>query len=194
MFCTSCGHAVGPSSTFCQSCGKQLDNQSGKPPATQGGRHNSQGTKIFWVVMAGIVLAAIAGSIGRAPSDNGASIASTKATTSEPVPSQSNQDDMPSESPTRKLDTKTTATVEKLLREKWAIETQNNLWREGMEMTFQVHGTTLYIKYVPAGESFAFQFREQFLQQNADELKKLGFKRIELSNGDNVWVWTVSQL
>jgi hypothetical protein len=82
--------------------------------------------------------------------------------------------------------------AKKILREKYAQETQNDLWRQGMEMTFQAHGTTLYVRYVLAGDAFAFQFHERFLHDNTETLTALGFKNVELSNDETVWRWKLS--
>jgi hypothetical protein len=82
--------------------------------------------------------------------------------------------------------------VLKAVREEWIRNTQEGLYREGVEMKFQARGTTLYVKYVLAGEAFAFQFHETFLGQNGATLKALGFKRVELSNGENQWSWNLA--
>lgn len=82
--------------------------------------------------------------------------------------------------------------VLKAVREEWIRNTQEALYRQGMEITFQARGTTLYVKYVLAGDAFAFQFHETFLGENGAILKTLGFKRVELSNGDKSWSWDLA--
>jgi hypothetical protein len=77
------------------------------------------------------------------------------------------------------------------MRDTYAAETQKDLWRQGIEMTFQARGTTLYVRYILAGDAFKFQFQEQFVQQNAEKLKALGFTRVELTNDDTVWSWNL---
>jgi len=82
--------------------------------------------------------------------------------------------------------------VLKAVREEWIRNTQEALYREGMEITFQARGTTLYVHDVTAGNAYAFQFHETFLGQNGATLKTLGFKRVELSNGDKSWSWDLA--
>jgi peptidyl-prolyl cis-trans isomerase A (cyclophilin A) len=81
----------------------------------------------------------------------------------------------------------------KAVREEWIKNTQQELWREGEEITFQSRGTTLYVKYALAGDAFAFQFGETFLGQNGAKLKALGFKRAYLSNGDTGWTYDLAR-
>lgn len=86
----------------------------------------------------------------------------------------------------------TDAAALKAVREEWIKNTQKELWRQGMEMTVQARGTTLYVKYVLAGDAFAFQFGETFLGQNGGTLKALGFKKVYLSNGETGWTWDLA--
>ena len=79
----------------------------------------------------------------------------------------------------------------KALREQWAKKMQEDIWRQGVEMTFQAQGSTLYVKYVLAGNAFRFQFQEQVVQPNMSMLKQLGFTQVLLDNGDDVWSWRV---
>lgn len=79
----------------------------------------------------------------------------------------------------------------KALREEWIRNAQQELWRQGVEMTCQARGTTLYVKYVLAGEAFAFQFGETFLGKNGATLKALGFRksicRTVKTGGRGIW-------
>jgi len=87
------------------------------------------------------------------------------------------------------------------LRDAFASETQKELWREGMEMTFAARGSTLHIEYVLAGKAFAFQFGESFIGDNRDMLRELGFKRVVLSDGNladdaavsHEWSWDLTK-
>ena len=91
--------------------------------------------------------------------------------------------------------------AEKLIREAYAKQAQEELWREGVEMTVQARGTNLHLEYVLAGKAFAFQFGEGFVSKNADRLKVMGFKRVELTDGDSsngmeadhVWSWNLNK-
>jgi hypothetical protein len=81
----------------------------------------------------------------------------------------------------------------KKYRDEWIRNTQQELWRQDTEMTIQARGTTLYVKYVLAGDAFAFQFGETFLGQNGATLKTLGFKKVYLSNGETGWTFDLSR-
>ena len=89
----------------------------------------------------------------------------------------------------------------KLFREKWIRATQEELWRQGIEMTFQARGTTLHVEYIMAGKAFAFNFGETFVHKNAETLRTLGFKRVELLDGDAAndveadhrWSWNLTK-
>lgn len=81
----------------------------------------------------------------------------------------------------------------KAIREEWIKNAQQDLWRQGMEMTVQARGTTLYVEYALAGQAFAFQFGETFLGKNGATLKALGFKKVYLSNGEGGWTWDLSR-
>jgi hypothetical protein len=79
--------------------------------------------------------------------------------------------------------------LQKSLREAWVKSTQEQLWREGLEMTLQARGSTLYVKYILAGDAFAFQFSEKLIQPNLPMLRNVGFTRVVLDNGDTLRTW-----
>jgi hypothetical protein len=91
--------------------------------------------------------------------------------------------------------------AEKMIREAYATQAQEELWREGVEMTVQARGTTLHLEYALAGKAFAFQFGEGFVSKNGNRLKVMGFKRVELTDGDSsngleadhVWSWNLNK-
>jgi hypothetical protein len=207
MHCNKCGEVIKEGSHFCSNCGTSVPPTNASrlerfPSALTSTNKNDQTGKrtksvgIFWLVMGAILLAAAAGILGRDPSqDSGPKTAAAPQLTdgsivvaSEPMP------DKPTSSAERKA-------AQKVLREKWIEETQKELWRQGMEMTFQARGTTLNVEYVLAGKAFAFQFGESFVAKNAGTLRALGFKRVELLDGDSSndieadhrWSWNLTK-
>lgn len=82
--------------------------------------------------------------------------------------------------------------LQKTLREQWAKNSQEELWREGYEIKFRAQGTTLYVDYILAGDAFAFQFNEKVIQPNSGMLKQLGFTRVVLNNGDMLRIWQLN--
>jgi zinc-ribbon domain len=194
MFCGTCGQQVPDSARFCQNCGGQLPISPIVPPQssaqlTQDGpakKHSALKTAGLVVVFVflGLFLLII---WATKPQSESQQESATR-------PDLSTQRSTTASTPPQKLpDPASIKAAQKILREKWAEETQKDLWRQGMEMTFQAHGTTLYVKYVPAGDAFAFQFHEGFLHDHAETLRGLGFKTVELSNGDSEWRWKLSQ-
>jgi hypothetical protein len=149
--------------------------------------------------MAGILLAAIAGTLGRHPDDSvGDSAASSQSNSSapgqvatHPVQVQGQNEVTPALASEKPLSPADRRTAEKRARETYAIETQKDLWRQGIETTFQARGTTLFVRNVLAGDAFKFQFQEQFIAQNRNTLKELGFTRVELTNDDTMWSWNL---
>jgi len=193
MFCTACGQRVVPGSTFCQSCGAVLDGGTSHPPSVQLSRKSAhpQKSRIFWLTMGGLVLAAIAGMVARSPSNDSTPVAPQQTASPATAPAKDSGQVASKQVPDQPIDPKARKAAERQMRETYATETQKELWRQGMEMTLQARGTTLYVRYVLAGDAFKFQFQEQFVQQNAETLKALGFTRVELTNDDTVWSWNL---
>jgi hypothetical protein len=105
----------------------------------------------------------------------------------------------PTPKPESALDRKARERSESLVRQSvrrvYAQSTQEKLWRSGIECKVQTRGpheTTLYLQYALAGDSFRFQFGEGFVGPYAAELREMGFKKVELSDGFSYgWVWTL---
>jgi len=191
MFCGFCGEQVPAGARFCQNCGGQcaISPIPASPVSSQVPQAIPRKNKSRLRAVGSVLIFCALGLFALV-------IWVARQVTETPEREVQNQSDLstqpnstiskPQEKPISPAEMKA---AQKILREKWAEETQKDLWRQGMEMTFQARGTTLYIKYVLAGEAFAFQFHEGFLSDNAETLRGLGFKTVELSNGDNVWSW-----
>lgn len=202
MYCQSCGSTIDQNARFCQSCGKpQLPAPSPSTPVStvnisqaspQAARPKKETqSRIFWLIMGGIILVAVAGEIGKSPkspsNDPNASPASSPQETPSPVVKEN-----VTATPEPPVDPTVQKAAQKQLREEWVKGTQEEMWRQGYEMKVQAHGTTLYVEYILAGDAFAFQFRDGFLRDSTQTLRTLGFKRIQLSNGDKIWSWTLA--
>jgi len=77
-------------------------------------------------------------------------------------------------------------------REAFAETVENQLLREWYEMEVQAIGpdkTTLHVYYALAGKAFAYHFADN--NEVFKSARAAGFKKIELSNGDAVWTWTL---
>lgn len=205
MFCDSCGHQVPESARFCQNCGRQFPLSPIAPtpvpsPVTQAipAKGNTGPRTVGLVMVAlGLCIVVFLATVQRSGTSHSGTSRLEASDQSEPSTKQRPAISTPSPSistpEAKQPDPAALKAAQKVLREKWTEETQKDLWRQGVEMTFQAHGTTLYVKYVLAGDAFAFQFHDGFLHDNAETLKGLGFKAVELSNGDNVWSWKLSQ-
>ncbi len=187
MFCDSCGHQVLDSARFCQNCGRQFPISPIAPTPACSQAPQTVPKKARKLKTAGLVITFSA--LGLLV----LSILSTRQQSETPGKDAGDQSELstqqtpatpkPEEKPLSPAEMKA---AQKVLREKWAEETQKELWRQGMEMTFQTRGTTLFVKYILAGDAFAFQFHEEFLHDNAETMRGLGFETVVLSNGDNV--------
>lgn len=193
MFCDFCGHQLADSSRFCKNCGRQfltapiasIPAFSQAPPKKTHIILKTVGLVLVLVVvgLVALVIFAYQSAVRDFSKQDGGTQSELSA---QPNPAITSSEQKLPDPAAKKA-------AQKVLRETWAAETQKDLWRQGMEMTFQAHGTTLYVKYVLAGDAFAFQFHEEFMHDNAETLKGLGFKNVELSNGDNVWSWKLSK-
>jgi len=194
MFCGSCGQEIPNNARFCQRCGSSVVLPSISQPNASKGTFDPQPQAmakkhpILWVVGFGLLGLVVISHVLTDSKPNGSDQSTVGDLKSKPQPASINSQE------SQHVDTAVQAKAQKLLREKWARETQEALWKEGMEMTFQARDTTLYVHYVLAGDAFVFQFKDQFLHDNADILKTLGFKNVQLSNGDTVWTWKVADL
>jgi hypothetical protein len=87
MYCQNCGSAISQNARFCESCGQPqapspIVSTTNAPQVAQPGKRPK--SKIFWLIMVGIILAIIAGVIGNSPSDS-----SSKEPSTPPKPMQS---------------------------------------------------------------------------------------------------------
>jgi len=198
MFCGSCGQQIPDNSHFCQHCGQLVVSNTVAPASATNPIVDIQATPkkrslvkstLLLIVAAFVIYGVVR--IWTVLSDFEAFLKKPDSQSQRlaPGPSDARTGASVPETPSTPAMQKT---AQRILREKWAEETQKDLWRQGVEMTLQAHGTTLYVKYVLAGDAFAFQFHEGFLHDNAEALIGLGFRTVELSNGDNVWSWKLS--
>jgi hypothetical protein len=75
-------------------------------------------------------------------------------------------------------------------RKALARQLQQTAWRNGCECKIEARGTTFYFEYVLIGRAFTFQFGEDVLNPNRDKFRKLGFKKVTLTDGyENSWTW-----
>jgi hypothetical protein len=78
MYCQNCGSVLSQEARFCQSCGKPQPLPEPLPPqpplvaapVTQAVQPQKPKSRIFWIVVGGIILAIIVGIFGKSPSDN----------------------------------------------------------------------------------------------------------------------------
>jgi hypothetical protein len=187
MFCSNCGRQTSADDRFCQFCGKETNATAPTKASISPGPARSSTTKtrgrtlkLVGFACACLLLLYVVIRILTPRSQETQTPQEEQASEVRPTPA-----------PEEPIDPKVRKTTEKLMRETYAAETQKDLWRQGIEMTFQARDTTLYVRYILAGDAFKFQFQEQFVQQNAEKLKALGFTRIELTNGDTVWSWSL---
>jgi hypothetical protein len=185
MFCSNCGRQTSADDRFCQFCGKETNATAparvsiSRTPA-DGSTTKGRTLKLLGLALAGFLqLCVVIGVLTPSSQE-----------TQTPQEEQA-REVRPTPAPEGPIDPKVRKTTEKLMRETYAAETQKDLWRQGIELTFQARGTTLYVRYILAGDAFKFQFQEQFVQQNAEKLKALGFTRVELTNDDTVWSWNL---
>lgn len=187
MFCSNCGRQTSADDRFCQFCGKETNTTAPAKvsisPGPVGGsttKTRSRTLKLVGFAFACLLLLYVVIGI--------LTPRSQETQTSQP---EQASEARPMLAPEKPIDPKERKAAEKQMREVYAAETQKDLWRQGIEMTFQARGTTLYVRYILAGDAFKFQFQEQFVQQNSEKLKALGFTRVELTNDDTVWSWNL---
>jgi hypothetical protein len=97
MYCQNCGSFVGENVRFCQSCGKSQAPVPlpvvPTPNVAQVPRQNAppkKQSKVFWLIMGGILLAIIAGIIGKSPSGSSTSTSTTQQSSAPNTPQQPN--------------------------------------------------------------------------------------------------------
>ena len=187
MFCSNCGRQTSADDRFCQFCGKETNATAPAKvsigPSPVGGsttKTRRRTLKLVGLALAGFLLLYVV--IG---------ILTPSSQETQTPQEEHAREVRPTPAPEGPIDPKVRKTAEKLMRDTYAAETQKDLWRQGIGMTFQARGTTLYVRYILAGDAFKFQFQEQFVQQNAEKLKALGFTRVELTNDDTVWSWNL---
>ncbi len=219
VHCDGCGELMQVEDQFCSGCGKRarpasrsaaeqtlpssapvskgdVSPQLPAAPARMGAiaPQAKRSGAVFWLVAGLGLLLAIVGVLRTSHgTDDKVANPDSAAAANEAAPPPVNQTGPPApapppEKPPTEAELKAAL---KQVREKWIEDTQKDLWREGLEMTFQDRGTTLYVRYLLAGDAFKFQFQEQFVDVNAETLRQLGFTRIELTNDDEAWYWNL---
>jgi hypothetical protein len=207
-YCNNCGSALHSGSRFCSSCGSTVD--CGTATLEKGSRSRRRGglVLVLYALGVGVVISIILAVVlpsGTSQSEaRDSSVPSTQTSAAVSTPSENPPDPaeqraakskptVPASSAANEREKEKDAATLKEVREEWIKNTQEELWRQGVEMTFQARGTTLYLEYVLAGQAFAFQFGETFLGKNGATLKALGFKKVYLSNGEDGWTWNLAR-
>ncbi|GEM_PF-5507799 len=207
MYCNNCGNVVQEASQFCGHCGIRLSSPSPRSAASSSfpaqnqhyeGRKPTLALRFILFLIAAVVItiAVVGKSRNEQPEDS-----THGATTLPDTIQQAAAETRPTPTPIPPPSPADRKIAEKQIRDAYAREAQKELWREGMEMTLQARGATLHIEYTLAGKAFAFQFGESFVSKNADRLRLMGFRRVELTDGDSseglaadhIWSWNLNR-
>ena len=194
--CAVCGFLNPLDASVCINCGTNPTHGNSSGVEKGGGSQRRSGlvlviSALGLGVIISIILAFVLPS-GTSPSEGrDSSVPSTQPSAAISTPLEKPPDPAVQKAVTRK-NKEADAAALRAIREEWIKNAQQDLWRQGMEMTVQARGTTLYVEYALAGQAFAFQFGETFLGKNGATLRALGFKKVYLSNGEGGWTWDLA--